>query len=351
MAIKSYELPKVDILNGGGVTNFLVNRGMETAQLPASLLPQILTADKLLMPDGVTSINRRLQQISGTNLLINSVWTDERAIVNQRNQKEYTNNSYTIDGWFIGTDGGSVSLQDGKLHFKRDGSWMNFIQNIEKFDSMKGERLTLSVLADGRFGLVVQYKNDGYLFSDIVEREHGVHSFTFDLPTDATMFSVMLSIPDNNGQNFYAAKLEPGPFQTLAHQEGSKWVLNDPPPNYALELLKCQRYQCVFKFSAYAFFSLGIAISSSELIFYMYLPNSLRSRPTCTAEHIVVLNASKADQPSNAKEISIKDLHIAQNVVRLYVTTKNTGDALVPGDIYQLISTNVNGKLLFDSNL
>ncbi len=98
-------------------------------------------------------------------MLINSVWTDERAIVNQRNQKEYTNNSYTIDGWFIGTDGGSVSLQDGKLHFKRDGSWMNFIQNIEKFDSMKGERLTFSVLADGRFGLVVQYKNDGYLFS------------------------------------------------------------------------------------------------------------------------------------------------------------------------------------------
>ena len=42
---------------------------------------------------------------------------------------------------------------------------MNFIQNIEKFDSMKGERLTFSALADGRFGLVVQYKNDGYLFS------------------------------------------------------------------------------------------------------------------------------------------------------------------------------------------
>ena len=111
------------------------------------------------MPDGVTSINRRLQQISGTNLLINSVWTDERAIVNQRNQKEYTNNSYTIDGWFIGTDGGSVSLQDGKLHFKRDGSWMNFIQNIEKFDSMKGERLTFSVLAAGSYTHLRAHEN------------------------------------------------------------------------------------------------------------------------------------------------------------------------------------------------
>ena len=72
MAIKSYELPKVDILNGG-VTNFLVNKGTETAQLPASLLPQILPADKLLMPDGVTSINRRLQQIGSGNLIDNAM--------------------------------------------------------------------------------------------------------------------------------------------------------------------------------------------------------------------------------------------------------------------------------------
>jgi len=273
---------------------------METAQLPASLLPQILPADKLLMPDGVTSINRRLQQISGTNLLINSVWTDERAIVNQRNQKEYTNNSYTIDGWFIGTDGGSVSLQDGKLHFKRDGSWMNFIQNIEKFDSMKGERLTFSVLADGRFGLVVQYKNDGYLFSDIVEREHGVHSFTFDLPTDATMFSVMLSIPDNNGQNFYAAKLEPGPFQTLAHQEGSKWVLNDPPPNYALELLKCQRYFVRMKNTESSAVSIGFGSKTAHNSVAITVPLAvpMRIKPTvkCSDPSLLRVVGSTGEQ-------------------------------------------------------
>ena len=39
-----------------------------------------------------------------------------------------------------------------------------------------------------------------------------------------------------------AAKLELGPVQTLAHKEGDTWVLNDPPPNKALELAKCQRY-------------------------------------------------------------------------------------------------------------
>lgn len=39
-----------------------------------------------------------------------------------------------------------------------------------------------------------------------------------------------------------AVKLELGSEQTLAHKEGDTWVLNDPPPDPALELEKCQRY-------------------------------------------------------------------------------------------------------------
>lgn len=41
---------------------------------------------------------------------------------------------------------------------------------------------------------------------------------------------------------YYAAKLEVGTQQTLAHQDSNgNWVLNDTP-NYDLELLKCRRY-------------------------------------------------------------------------------------------------------------
>ena len=48
-----------------------------------------------------------------------------------------------------------------------------------------------------------------------------------------------------------AVKLELGPVQTLAHQDADgNWVLNDPPPNKALELLKCQRYYQVFSDAA-----------------------------------------------------------------------------------------------------
>lgn len=48
-----------------------------------------------------------------------------------------------------------------------------------------------------------------------------------------------------------AAKLELGEHQTLAHQDASgTWVLNDPPPNKALELMKCQRYFQTFRTQA-----------------------------------------------------------------------------------------------------
>lgn len=47
--------------------------------------------------------------------------------------------------------------------------------------------------------------------------------------------------------DIHAAKLELGSTQTLAHQdENGNWVLNDPPPNKALELAKCQRYYQLF---------------------------------------------------------------------------------------------------------
>lgn len=45
------------------------------------------------------------------------------------------------------------------------------------------------------------------------------------------------------GETKYRYKLELGPVQTLAHKdENGNWILNDPPPNKALELTKCQRY-------------------------------------------------------------------------------------------------------------
>ena len=45
----------------------------------------------------------------------------------------------------------------------------------------------------------------------------------------------------NSGETIFAAKLELSDRQTLAHQEGDKWVLNEVP-NYGEQLARCQRY-------------------------------------------------------------------------------------------------------------
>lgn len=110
----------------------------------------------------------------------------------------------------------------------------------------------------------------------------------------------MLSIPDNNGQNFYAAKLEPGPFQTLAHQEGSKWVLNDPPPNYALELLKCQRYFVRMKNTESSAVSIGFGSKTAHNKVAITVPLAvpMRIKPTvkCSDPSLLRVVGSTGEQ-------------------------------------------------------
>ena len=144
MAIKSYELPKVDILNGGGVTNFLVNRGMETAQLPASLLPQILTADKLLMPDGVTSINRRLQQIGSGNLIDNADFS-----INQRGVTSWAS-GYGLDRYTCFS--ATAYVVDQGIRLVSGEKAYSSIQQAIGCPAKNGDVFTLSALVKGGSG-------------------------------------------------------------------------------------------------------------------------------------------------------------------------------------------------------
>lgn len=73
---------------------------------------------------------------------------------------------------------------------------------------------------------------------------------TFTFPAEMHGLRFLLRSPssaEDISATFAAAKLELGSEQTLAHQDADRnWVLNDPPPNKALELEKCQRYFQIF---------------------------------------------------------------------------------------------------------
>ena len=108
------------------------------------------------------------------------------------------------------------------------------------------------------------------------------------------LFNTAIDIKGNTPVDMVAAKLEFGSSQTLAHKEGSKWVLNEIP-DYATELAKCQRY---FYKTQGAFEYRGIAINQ----WYMNngtieLPVSMRIKPTCKV----------FDRHGNAGKISIRN--------------------------------------------
>jgi hypothetical protein len=72
-----------------------------------------------------------------------------------------------------------------------------------------------------------------------------------------------------------AVKLELGPEQTLAHWDGTKWVLNELP-DYDEELAKCQHYLVVAKQIIYN--RVGL-LNANGLYFSIPLPQPLAREP------------------------------------------------------------------------
>ena len=298
MAIKSYELPKVDILNGGGVTNFLVNRGMETAQLPASLLPQILTADKLLMPDGVTSINRRLQQIGSGNLIDNADFS-----INQRGVTSWTS-GYGLDRYTCFS--ATAYVVDQGIRLVSGEKAYSSIQQAIGCPAKNGDVFTLSALVKGGSGfrlVIGRSTNSAIATKDIpASDDWQLASLTTTLSNLSQLCVKVEHLAAVAGDEIiiHRWKLEPGPFQTLAHMEGNTWVLNDPPPNYALELLKCQRYFVRMKNTESSAVSIGFGSKTAHNKVAITVPLAvpMRIKPTvkCSDPSLLRVVGSTGEQ-------------------------------------------------------
>lgn len=169
---------------------------------------------------------------SNPNLLYNWYFLDP---INQRGQTEYTVYGYTIDGWCIsGAIDKFVITADGITGYNKAPNRLYLAEYIEGLDV--ASVYTFSVLSDGELysitGVPGKVSNKATPFGDI-RLQLKYEDPTIVQPVVAFLTSATLQ----------AAKLELGPVQTLAHKESDTWVLNDPPPNKALELAKCQRHQ------------------------------------------------------------------------------------------------------------
>lgn len=194
---------------------------------------------------------------SNPNLLNNWHFVDP---VNQRGKTEYKADGYTADRWCFhpSSEAGASFLRLGGdgLEFVRNGVgyWPNFIQNLEHPELFRGKTVTVSCMLKNPSGIplymVMKKQGEAGVFENINNDTHTawtVLSTTVTVPNDVTLLKVGMYVGFNGTYNgtvtIKAFKLELGDQQTLAHQDGAgNWVLNDPPPDRATELAKCQRY-------------------------------------------------------------------------------------------------------------
>ena len=248
-------------------------------------LPKLLNAGNLKMPDSEETIAEHYRQFCNRNLLDNWYFANP---VNQKGQIEFTGSGYTIDRWR--SYGAKVSINDGYISLSTEGN-PTFCQKSEL--DLYDKTLTFSVLlANGSL-----CTGTGILASDTAWKNTTLYedsSIKLWLQNSDPLFNTAIDIKGNTPVDMVAAKLEFGSSQTLAHKEGSKWVLNEIP-DYATELAKCQRY---FYKTQGAFEYRGNAINQWYMNNGMIeLPVSMRIKPTCKV----------FDRHGNAGKISIRN--------------------------------------------
>lgn len=239
-------------LNAGAVSSVFGRAGDVTAQAGDYTAAQVGARPDSWMPaaadvgavDGATGQGSAVR-ISNRNLLDNG---DFRNPVNQRGQTSYTGNGYGIDRWKVSTNNSTaaVSVGDGCIDFTSDasGTYINFTSAVEK---VQPGNYTLSFLVD-------DYTKAQQIFlhgkvSQMVFTSN-LLTMTFSVAETSAIAVGIQKKAASSTLKIYAAKLELGSVQTLAHQENGVWVLNDPLPNYAEELAKCQRYYQLYTSAA-----------------------------------------------------------------------------------------------------
>lgn len=265
--------------------------------------------------------------------------------INQRGQEHYDikNLVYTIDRWKSSGNldtrhYGTLDISDDYVLIKSDNASMGIHQVLENVSDLNGKTVTLSFLAEiisGKY--VVSIKDKQTKQSDRME-PNGKQLYTLTTTVDIDSDSILKCLFDGidaSSAKIYAAKLELGSTSTLAYRNDSgDWLLNDPPPNVALELAKCQRYSL----------SVGENILRSSmkgpntLCFTMPTPTTMRNSPTVVGD----LSITNYSDTSNITGFIFAAWN-KNNTLQIIATKNNHGVS----DAYLKIPNNT----IFDANI
>lgn len=201
----------------------------------------------------------------------------------------YTGGGYGLDRWLTINPKTVVLIVDGCLTFYGYENYANFEQKIGSIKSFAGKTMTLSVLRrETNADTIVGFLYDGG-FSQCGVSTSELISHTFTVPEvesgNLDVFIQHMGADSiDNPHNLIAAKLEFGDHQTLARQDDTgKWMLIDPPPNKALELVTCQRTFVNLATNVYSTVGCGFIESNGDTaLLIIPLPATLRTVPGIT---------------------------------------------------------------------
>lgn len=291
-------------------------------------------------------MGRVLAQRPNPNLLHNGYFANP---VNQRGETSVPGYSatapYFIDRWKrVGYSSGVLTLENGLII---DGSatanGQNRLSQILETVLPSG-KYTLSILIESLEGTaVIQFCDSSFnTLQTTTIQETGLTSVT--LESDAIR-GVNFGVNTRSVARFKAIKLELGDTQTLAHQDSAgNWVLNEIP-DYSEELVKCQRYQMVYKFINTGMYFLAHADSTTNAYVSVFTPSVMRSvTPTITADTSQLVLRSSTNTSNEISGISHYTTSGNMTVLRI------TSSDLTPGENYQL-RANGASELIIDRNL
>lgn len=182
----------------------------------------------------------------GTPIIV--VNSTEYAVVASNVVRGYTGAGYGIDRWKLINDTSTLLITNEGVKLIYDNSGWNLCQFLQGV-LRKGITYTYSALykaSGNNIRLVCTWGNNKYFYNNLspVTDEWSLATVTGTIPEDAVIdyeqIVIQLLGSGAGTIDIKAVKLELGSQQTLAHQdENGNWVLNDPPPDKNMELLKC----------------------------------------------------------------------------------------------------------------
>lgn len=212
--------------------------------------------------------------------------------VNQRGKTTYSGAGYGIDRWKAEAVTPNVTtIKDGYIELSQNAL---ILQPLEEPYSLCGKQITASALTTtGLYSFTATVPSKAELSAVTVDKNLGNTHFMVDgndvgyidlLHTKAHNTVLRLRAFEGYTVGVLAVKLELGSQQTLAHQVGGAWELNEMP-DYGEELTKCMRYLQIIT-TPYDTSGNGVAIGYANNTVDLWVPIPLavpmRKSPTPT---------------------------------------------------------------------